>query len=234
MHPRQGASADGRGAAHSARRGRVRRADLGTDARPRHVAHAQARGHRPPDFGPRDVAEGSEGHRRPGHRHARARCADRACLGRFAGSRPQRAARDGVRTSRSSDRRPGLRRHAGHVVRPRPGARRGAAPGCGDRRRRDRVRVRIVPRRCRRRGHDRRSAAADPSGRRPAGRADGRARLHQARDQGAGRRAGARLRRHRARPSKERRARSDSRSMPSWSRSAAGRAPRTSGSTVPA
>ena len=47
-----------------------------------------------------------------------------------------------------------------------------ARPRRGHRRRRDRLRVRVVPRRRRQRGHDARGAAEHPPRRRPAGRAD--------------------------------------------------------------
>ena len=87
---------------------------------------------------------------------------------------PQRAARHRVGAPVASDPRPRIRRRpvlsSDHVLEidevPRASR--------GDRRRRDRVRVRVVPHRRGRRGHDARSAAADPHRRRPAGRANGR------------------------------------------------------------
>ena len=133
------------------------------------------------------AAEGPQGHGRPGHRHPRARrrapsaspTAPRCTATQRARSRPVRAARARRSPGFEFDGRRVL--SSDHVLR----ARRGAGAGRGHRRRRDRVRVRVVPRRRRGRGHDPRSAAADPDRRRPAGRADRRARVHEARHQGA-------------------------------------------------
>ena len=202
-------------------RGRVRRARVDADDRARRDPGAQAGRRRPARRRPRVAAEGPQGHGRPRHRHARARRPHDPRLRRHRGARPQRAHRD--RLGAACAPVAGLRvRRRRACCRPTtcssstdvPGARR------GDRRRRDRLRVRVVPRRRRRRGHDPRGAAAGARRRRPAGRADRRARVHQARHQGADRRADHRPRSRRRRSSRcastARTARSGSRST-RWS-----------------
>ena len=91
-----------------------------------------------------------------------------------------------------------LRRDADPVLGPRPRHGPGARSDRDHRWRRDRLRVRVVPRRRRQRGHRARGDAEHPSGRRPAGRAGGGTGVQEAQHHGGDRRDDHRLRRRRS------------------------------------
>ena len=142
--------------------------DLADDAGP------QAAGRRPADQGPRVAAEGPQGHRRS-PAPARSSTPTARTRARLRRHRARRRRNVILATGSSPARRSPASTFDGtrvlssdHVLEldDVPGARR------GHRRRRDRLRVRVVPRRHRQRGHGPRGAAADPHRRRPAGRAD--------------------------------------------------------------
>ena len=239
LHPRQGAPPDRRGPAHRPRGRRVRRQHGDADASTSPPSQTRKQGgRRPADVGPRIVAQGPQGHDRSRHRACSqpdapdVRVSDGTELrGRnviiATGSCAAFAAVAGSR----------LRRRQGVVVRPRPRRSTKCPNACRrDRRRCDRLRVRVVPRRRGRRGHDprgrcRRSSPASTSrSRKPSRRAFTKRGI-----EGADRRAGAAASTATARHVRRQERRGAPRSRRrSWSSSGAGRGVRTSGSTRPA
>ena len=137
------------------------------DARPADEPGPQAAGRRPADQGPRDAAQGAQGHRRPRAPGRSSTPPRTTCACRTAPSSP--ATRSSSRPGRSRGLLAGFDfdgtvvLSSDHVL----DARRGARAHRDHRRRRDRLRVRVVPRRRRQRGHAARGDARDPPRRRP-------------------------------------------------------------------
>ena len=154
--------ADGRGAAHREGRGRVRRARVGArrSSSPRRRC-ASRRSSTASSAASRRCSRAARSRSFAGTGTLDARRAHGPRLRRHRAARPQRDHRDRLGAAHARGSRLRVRRHARALVRPR--ARR--STGCPtrvavDRRRRDRLRVRVVPRRRRHRGHDPRGAAA--------------------------------------------------------------------------